>query len=94
MRELEQYEAECHSCGIHWSILEDPENGFMPRERTCPVCQGHARYSRMLRKSDSMRVNENDPYAPSPADGREVVMRLMTTAEVAEARRQQEERGR
>lgn len=94
MRELERYEADCHTCGIHWSILEDPNNGFAPGARTCPVCQGVTRYSRMLRKGDAARVNKDDPYAPSPADGRDVTMRLMTPAEVEEARHQQAEQSR
>lgn len=87
MRELDAYEAECHSCGYHWSLLEDKDNGFEPRARTCPVCQGVARYARMLRKGDKDRMNPNDPHAPDPGDGRVLSVRMLTPAETEERRR-------
>lgn len=83
MRELEIYEAGIHTCGYHRDLLEDKANGFAPEEWTCPVCQGAKRYSKMLQRMDDVRRDKSDPYAPHPADGREIRMRLMSAAEVA-----------
>lgn len=86
MRELDIYEAGVHTCGYHRDLVTDPDNGFMPETFDCPVCAGAQRYARMLRRSDDLHRDKNDPYAPDPADGRSVYMRLMPPDEVARAR--------
>lgn len=86
MRELEQYEAECHSCGIHWSILDDPENLFTPQHKTCPVCNGLAKYAKRLSKADARHYDKSDPYAPDPAAGRHITLRSLTAAEIETVR--------
>lgn len=87
MRELEVFEAGIHKCGYHVSLL-DP-NGphlFTPDAWVCPVCQGHARESRRLHRLDELQRDKNDPLAPSPADGRDLRMRMLTPAEAEKYR--------
>jgi hypothetical protein len=85
---LGQYEADCHECGFHWSILEDPTNVFQPQHRTCPVCRGAARFARIQDNADKAvrKQNESNPIAPDPADGRSLYMKQLSAAEAAELR--------
>jgi hypothetical protein len=85
---LAQYEAECHDCGFHWSVLDDPGNVFMPEFKTCPVCRGATRFSRIQDNADkAMREqNKDNPIAPDPADGRNLFMRQLSADEAAAMR--------
>lgn len=87
MRELEVYEAGVHACGFHRSLLDDKSNLFQPGTWTCPVCQAAAREQRKLRREDEKRRDKDDPYAPDPADGRDLHIRLLSPAEAEEYRR-------
>lgn len=83
MLALAEYEAECHDCGFHWSLLNDTTNIFRPEWRTCPVCRGSARVQRMQDAHDRQwrDQNKDNPHAPDPADGRHMVMRLLPAHE-------------
>ena len=85
---LAQYEAELHTCGFHWSLLEDPDNVFMPQHRVCPVCKGSDRFQRIQDHADhkAAETANGNPSAPLPTDGRSLYMRLLSEAEVEEIR--------
>ena len=85
---LAEYERGVHTCGYHWSLLEDKTNVFMPEFRTCPVCRGATRFSRIQKEADEQirKGNKDNPAAPDPADGRDLLMRHLPPDEAASAR--------
>lgn len=90
---LDQYEREVHACGLHSSILNDPEhNRFLLEENHCDMCAAIARRGRVLAEKDSAWAKANPEAAAKevrPADGRSLVLRPVTPAELVEVRGQQ-----
>lgn len=86
-----QYEADVHDCGYHWSVANDLENVFAPEYRVCRVCQGAARVARHQDSRDRAfrDANKDHPASPDPADGRHMVMRLMSPYEAEQWRASQ-----
>jgi hypothetical protein len=81
-------------CGYHESLTSDRGNVFQPEFKTCLVCAGVERFARVQYDSDqaAMKAQGDDPApsAPRPADGRRMLVRRLTEAEVEtlrEARR-------
>jgi hypothetical protein len=88
MMALGRYEADCHECGYHWSVLNDTDNVFMPEHRVCPVCRGARRFERIQDNADKAyrKQNEDKPLAPDPSDGRTLYMRQLSPEEAAALR--------
>lgn len=86
---LARFEDEsCPGCGLHASILADPEhNHFTFEERLCKVCASTATYGRVLASRDELvrkSLGEDaPPTEPRPDDGRHLYLRPLTAAELA-----------
>ena len=87
---LATYEAGLCECGWHKDLTDDRSNHFTFDDRTCPVCKGTARWSRMQQAADEQAeksMGENaPPGAARPSDGRHTSVRLMAPAEVEQRR--------
>lgn len=88
---LERHDREaCPGCGLHESILADPEhNHFTFEDRLCSVCKGQDMYGRIIADRDDQEIkrkygdSEPPPNAARPGDGRHIYLRPMTPEEVA-----------
>lgn len=92
---LAQHDREvCPGCGMHESILADPEhNAFTFEERLCKVCAGQDAYGRVVAEKDDWALedlgekpksrDEIQKWAmrPRPGDGRHIYLRGMTPDE-------------
>lgn len=90
MLALLRYRAKVCACGYHESLTNDPANHFTFEVKTCPVCRGAARFGRMQQAEDERQRKAMGPnvpaIAPSPADGRRTITRLMSPDEVGQLR--------
>lgn len=86
---LVEYETGIHRCGIHSSVLADPEhNVLVPDEGHCAGCAAFDVWSRMKAAEDEAfekKLGEKpDPKTPRPGDGRSLFLRPATPKELAE----------
>lgn len=90
MLALARYELKVCDCGFHESLARDPSNHFTPEVEQCPVCKGVAQFMRVLNAGDERSRkafgDKRPPATPDPADGRRVLMRMMSPDEVAARR--------
>lgn len=89
MLALAAYKRDVHACGLHKSVIEDPENNVLvPDQDTCPVCAYVDRYERRVAAEDEKKVKamgkDPDPDLPRPWDGRSLFLRPATPAELIE----------
>lgn len=72
----------CPGCGLHSSILDDPEhNRFTFEDRVCEVCKAQHVYGRMLAAQDEregQRFKDASPTIPRPGDGRHTYLTRAT----------------
>lgn len=91
---LAEYEKGLCECGWHESLTADKTNHFTYETRTCPVCGGGERFTRILADRDEKKRGEKPaPGRVDPADGRRVLSRLMTPTEVAAAEAKKRRKG-
>lgn len=88
MQALVEYEKGiCPNCGIHHSLIEDPEFYWTFDERFCAMCASAAQHNRGVAANDRKRIDElgddPDPLTPLPDDGRTVMIRELNPVEVA-----------
>lgn len=88
---LSRYDDECcQGCGLHKSILDDPEhNAFTFEERICKVCAGQEVYGRTVAERDEkarQAAKDRHPHDPRPSDGRHIIMRRLSEEEIARVR--------
>lgn len=78
----------CPNCGIHHSLAEADDFYWTYEERFCSTCASAAQFHRALAAKDEEKVAEfgedPEPLIPRPDDGRTIVMRELTPAEVAQ----------
>lgn len=95
---LDQYDRDVHACGLHSSILADPENNkFRLEEDHCEMCASIARRGRVMAEADAAWEKTNpgaEPKVPRPKDGRSLVLRPMTPAEIEKAEQAKQERAK
>jgi hypothetical protein len=95
MLALAQYESDVHRCGLHKSVLDDPENNVMvPAENTCKVCAALDVLDRVKSAEDQefekKLGKDPDPKTPRPKDGRSLFLRPATPEELAERAKHQQ----
>lgn len=88
---LARYEANVHACGFHASVLEDKTNFIQPEWHKCAVCAVADQYARVQLDEDdgALKARHGDaipPKAPRPGDGRSLMLRQLSPAEVEEIR--------
>ena len=91
MEALGIYERGLCACGFHESLTADRANHFTFEVKTCPVCQGAAKFGRIQEhadeKADKRLGDEPAPDAARSADGRRTFLRQMSPLEVAAMQR-------
>lgn len=73
----------CPGCGLHSSILADPENHrFTFDARVCAVCKAQDTYGRVVAERDEKQSLKDAPAnVPRPGDGRHIYLRPVTDDE-------------
>lgn len=75
----------CPGCGLHASILADPEtHRFTFEDDLCAVCKAKAAYGRVVAAKDEAagkHLKGAPPLVPRPGDGRHIYLRPLTEAE-------------
>ena len=95
---LALYDLHVHRCGLHSSILEDPETyRFTFEVDDCAVCAAMAAKHRVLADEDAAWLKAHPEAKPKdrrPADGRSVRLRPMTPNESDKADQAKQERAK
>lgn len=104
MLALELYRRDIHACGLHKSLIDDPENVVLVRDsEVCEVCAALDRHKRIHSEADKAFEkslgDKPDPKQSRPWDGRNLFLRPATPRELAQraaerARREPKTRGR
>lgn len=86
---LGRYEAHIHACGFHSSVLEDKTNLIQPEWEDCAICALVEQSRRMKSDEDekALKARYGDtipPGARRPSDGRTMLLRQLTAAQVEE----------
>jgi hypothetical protein len=86
---LARYYRECCSCGLHQSVLDDPDrNPLTFQEWTCAICRARAVQERVVadrhEKADKSLGEKPSPKTPRAADGHHMAMRRLTVPELLE----------